>query len=210
MGTKDPRVDAYIAKSADFARPILERLRALVHAGCPNVEETMKWNSPHFMHHGMLCGMAAFQKHCAFGFWNSGMNIPHNLEAMGQFGRITALSDLPEDRVTLQYVREAARLNESGIKHPPRPKHVKKAISMPADLRSALKKIPRARATFEGLSPSNRRDYLEWITEAKRADTRKKRLETAIAWMAEGKPKNWKYMARPSGTERSRTRASRA
>ena len=214
MAKKDPRIDAYIAKSAAFAKPILRHLRKLVHEGCPDVEETIKWGSPHFTYHGMLAGMAAFQGHCAFGFWNRALSLPDNAQAMGQFGRITALSDLPADKVIIHYVEEAARLNEAGIKGRPRPRRPKKPLSAPGDLLSALKKNPKARATFDSFSPSHKREYLEWITEAKGEETRKKRLDTAIAWMAEGKPKHWKYMKRqpavrrPSSSSGSRLRAS--
>jgi uncharacterized protein YdeI (YjbR/CyaY-like superfamily) len=194
MGKKDPRVDAYIAKSADFAKPILRHLREIVHQGCPEVEETMKWSFPHFMYKGMLCGLAAFKSHCAFGFWKGKLIVPEKPEAMGQFGRITSLSDLPKDSVLLGYVREAARLNETGEKVPRKPQRPKKDLATPSDLAAALKKNVVARATFEGFSPSHKREYVEWITEAKTEEIRKKRLDNAIEWMAEGKPRNWKYM----------------
>jgi uncharacterized protein YdeI (YjbR/CyaY-like superfamily) len=197
MGKKDPRIDAYIAKSAPFARPILKHLRELVHKGCPGVEETVKWSAPHFDYHGgPLAGMAAFKAHCAFGFWKGSLILPGSSDAMGQFGRITSLSDLPADRVMIGYVRKAARLNEEGVKVPRPVKQVKKDIPMPPDLAAALKKNAKARATFDGFSPSHKRDYLEWITDAKGAETRTKRLKTATEWMAEGKPRNWKYMKR--------------
>ena len=131
MGRKDPRVDAYIAKSADFAKPILRHLREIVHKGCPEVEETMKWSFPHFMYKGMLCSMASFKNHCAFGFWKGTLIVPEKPEAMGQFGRITKLSDLPKDGVLLGYVREAARLNETGEKVPRKPREPKKELSTP-------------------------------------------------------------------------------
>jgi uncharacterized protein YdeI (YjbR/CyaY-like superfamily) len=194
MGRKDPRVDAYIAKSAEFARPILRHLRELVHKGCPEVEETMKWSFPHFSYAGLLCGMAAFKSHCAFGFWKSKLILPEKPEAMGQFGRITSLPDLPKDSVMLGYVREAARLNETGEKAERKPREPKKALPTPPDLAAALKKNAKARATFEDFSPSRKREYVEWITEARTEETRKKRLGTAVEWMAEGKPRNWKYM----------------
>ncbi len=194
MGKKDPRVDAYIGKSADFAKPILRRIREIVHKGCPEVEETIKWGMPHFDYKGMLCGMAAFKEHCALGFWKNKLVLERNPEAMGQFGRITSLSDLPEDRVLLGYVREAARLNEAGVKVPRKAREAKKPPRTPADLAAALKKNAKARATFEGFSPSQRREYVEWITGAKTEETRAKRLGTAVEWMAEGKPRNWKYM----------------
>jgi uncharacterized protein YdeI (YjbR/CyaY-like superfamily) len=198
MGKKDPRIDAYIAKSPGFAKPILKHLRELVRKGCPDVEETVKWSMPHFDFHGPLAGMAAFKAHCAFGFWKGSLIVPGSKEAMGQFGRITSLSDLPPDKVMIGYVQKAARLNKEGVKVPRPLKHEKKEIPMPADLAAALKKSAKARATFDGFRPSHKRDYLEWITEAKTEETRKKRLDTAIDWMAEGKPRNWKYMKAPT------------
>ena len=194
MGKRDPRVDAYIAKSAEFAKPILEHLRTLVHTGCPDVEETLKWGVPHFMHQGMLGGMAAFKHHCAFGFWTGAMLLPSNSEAMGNFGRITALSDLPKDKIMIGLVKKAARSNENGEKRPLAPRKPKKDLPMPAGLLKELKKSSRARATFENFSPSHKRDYVEWITEAKTEETRTRRLRTAIEWLTEGKPRNWKYM----------------
>ena len=201
MGTTDPRVDEYIDKSAQFAKPILTHLRAVVHTACPEVEETMKWNFPHFMYKGMLCSMAAFKEHCAFGFWKGPLIIERSggraEEAMGEFGRITNVSDLPPEKVLTGYVKEAMRLNEEGVKSPTRSKPKRKPEPVvPDDLAAALKRNKKAQASFEGFSPSHRREYIEWITEAKGEDTRKRRLETAIEWMAEGKPRNWKYMKR--------------
>jgi uncharacterized protein YdeI (YjbR/CyaY-like superfamily) len=195
MGKKDPRINAYISKSADFAKPILKHLRALVHKGCPGVKETIKWSMPHFDYAGApLAGMAAFKAHCAFGFWKGSLIVPGSKDAMGQFGRITSVDDLPSDKVILGYVKKAAELNESGVKVPRPVKHPKKEIAMPKDLAAALKKNATARATFGDFRPSHRREYLEWITEAKSEETRNKRLATAIDWMAEGKPLHWRYM----------------
>ncbi len=194
MGKKDPRVDGYIAKSAEFARPILRHLREIVHKGCPEVEETMKWSFPHFLYEGMLCSMASFKSHCAFGFWKGKLIVPEKPEAMGQFVRITSLSDLPKDSVLVGYVREAVRLNETGEKVQRRPREPKKALATPPDLAAALQRNTKARKTFEAFSPSHKREYVEWITEAKTEETRRKRLSTAVEWMAEGKPRNWKYM----------------
>ena len=197
MATKDPRIDAYIAKSAKFAQPILKHLRALVHAGCPDVVETIKWSSPHFEHRGMLCGMAAFKEHCAFGFWNRALKIPGKEGAMGQFGSLKALSDLPGDKVVIGWVREAARLNETGRKVGPIRRKLK-PLPVPPELRAALTKNPGAHAHFESFSPSQRREYNEWIGEAKQGETRRKRIETALGWIAQGKPRNWKYMRKPA------------
>ena len=197
MGTRDPRVDAYIAKSAEFARPVLSHIREMVHSACPEVEETMKWSSPHFMYHGMLGGMAAFKAHCAFGFWKGSMILDSTgekaSEAMGQFGRIASVHDLPSNTVFTGYVKQAMKLNEGGVKIPKRQNPPKPELPVPAELVAAFKRNAKARAGFEGLSPSHRREYLEWITEAKGEDTRNRRIATAVEWMAQGKSRNWKY-----------------
>jgi uncharacterized protein YdeI (YjbR/CyaY-like superfamily) len=197
MGTKDPRVDEYIDKAGDFAKPILNRLRKLVHEGCPAVEETIKWGAPHFMYKGMLCSLAAFKKHCAFGFWKgkllTSLNEGKPEDAWGQFGRLTSLKDLPPDKTIIKQVKEAARLNEEGVKAPQQRKKEKAPLKIPVYFTAALKKNPAARATFEAFSPSHKREYIEWITEAKTEATRQKRLVTALEWLAEGKSRNWKY-----------------
>jgi uncharacterized protein YdeI (YjbR/CyaY-like superfamily) len=199
MGTRDPRVDAYIAKAAPFARPILAELRERVHAACPGVEETLKWSAPAFLHGGMLAGMAAFKRHCAFSFWKgsliAGLDADAASAGMGDLGRITGLDGLPPREAFAAWVREAARLNEAGVKTPARRKSAPKPeIGMPAELAAALEANDPARAAFEGFSPSHRREYVEWIAEAKAEATRQRRLATALEWLAEGKPRNWKYM----------------
>lgn len=198
MGTKDPRVDAYIARSADFARPILTHLREVVHAACPDVEEAMKWSFPHFMYKGILCSMAAFKEHCTFGFWKASLVLDpadrSDEQAAGQFGRITKIGDLPSKTALRGYVKKAMELNDAGVKPAPRARpKAKPELVVPDDLAAALAKHTKARATFESFSPSHRREYVEWITGAKGADTRQRRLETALEWMAEGKSRNWKY-----------------
>lgn len=198
MGSKDRRVDAYISKAAPFARPILKHLRDVVHSACPDAEETIKWGSPTFMYEGMLCGMAAFQQHCTFGFWKGELVLDAKGnradEAMGQFGRLAQISDLPSKKVLTGYIRTAMRLNETGAKVPSRSKpRVKRPVIVPPVLTSALKKNRKAKTTFDELNPSQQRDYVEWITEAKREETRAKRLETTIEWLTEGKSRNWKY-----------------
>jgi uncharacterized protein YdeI (YjbR/CyaY-like superfamily) len=198
MGTQDPRIDAYIARSAEFARPILTHIRKLVHATCPDVEETMKWSFPHFQYKGMLCSMAAFKEHCAFGFWKGALVIegaPEAERGMGQFGRITRLADLPPPKVLTGYIKKAMKLNDDGVKTPARAKpKTPRELVIPDDLASALQGNHQAQAAFEKFSPSHKREYVEWITEAKTQATRSKRLATAIEWMAEGKSRNWKYM----------------
>lgn len=197
MGTRDPRVDAYIAKAADFARPILMHLREVVHEGCPDVEETMKWSFPHFQYKGLLCSMASFKQHAAFGFWRGSPVMGEGKAAevaMGHFGRITSVKDLPPRKTLLGYVKKAAALNEVVVKPAPKPKRAAKApVAVPADLVAALRKKAKARRTFEGFSPSHRREYVEWIVGAKRTETRARRIATAAAWMAEGKTQNWRY-----------------
>ena len=198
MTHKDPRIDAYIAKAAPFAQPILKHLRKLVHAGCPQVEETLKWSMPHFDYKGVMCGMAAFKAHCTFGFWKASLifdgDSKKENEAMGQFGCIKALSDLPSDKTLIGYVRKATALNEAGVKTPKSPPKKKpKPLEVPDYLTRALRNNRKARATFEKLSPSGRKEYVQWLTEAKRVETRDKRLATTLEWLAEGKSRNWKY-----------------
>jgi uncharacterized protein YdeI (YjbR/CyaY-like superfamily) len=198
MATTDPRIDAYIAKSAEFARPILTHLRKLIHTACPDVEETLKWSFPHFTYRGVLCSMAAFKQHCAFGFWHKGMAdvlgaSDQRGEAMGNMGRITSDRDLPPKATLTKWIKQAMKLNESGAKPAARPAKAKKPPRVPADLQTALRKHKRAEATFQAMSASHQREYVEWITEAKRAETRQKRLDTALEWLAEGKPRNWTY-----------------
>ena len=196
MGIRDPRIDAYIDKSAEFARPILTHLRALVHEACPQVEETLKWSMPTFMHHGILCGVGAFKQHCTFGFWKHQLVIGAGRydDAMGQFGCIRSVADLPPKTVLIGYVRKAAELNESGIKVARKPAPPKPAPRTPADLAAALKKNRKAATTYAAFSPSAKREYVDWISEAKTDATRQRRLATAVEWMAEGKQRNWKYM----------------
>lgn len=196
--TRDPRIDAYIEHAAPFARPILAHVRALVHKACPQVEETIKWGMPTFVHAGgILCGMAAFKAHCAFHFWKGSLivDLKHGTadEAMGQFGRVTRIADLPSKSVLKGYVKKAVQLNEAGVK-PARPKRAPRPpAAVPDDLAAALRRNQAARKTFEGFSPSQQREYVEWITEARREETRKSRLATTLEWLAEGKQRNWKY-----------------
>ncbi len=200
MGKRDDRIDAYIARSAEFARPILRHLREIVHEACPDVEETIKWGLPHFLHKGILCHMASFKEHCAFGIWKGSQIVEQGggevEKAMGQFGRISKLADLPSKKVLSSYIKQAMKRNEAGIKSPSRMRLKEKApreLVIPDDLASALRAHNTASATFEKFSPSHRREYVAWITEAKTQATRTRRLEQAVQWLAEGKPRHWKY-----------------
>ena len=198
--TTDPRVDDYIAKAAPFAQPILRRIREVVHTACPDVEETMKWSFPHFMHHGILCSMASFKSHCAFGFWKEQLmsgTTGRGGTVAPQFGRVTSLKDLPPKAAFLRLVKEAVRLNEDGVKPAPTPKPAadrSRSVRAPADLLAALRNNPQARAAYEEMSPSNKREYIEWITEAKRDETRKRRVAAAVEWIAEGRIRDWRYV----------------
>jgi uncharacterized protein YdeI (YjbR/CyaY-like superfamily) len=198
MPTTDPRTDAYIRKAAPFARPILAYLREVVHDACPEVEETIKWSFPHFDYKGMLCSMAAFKAHATFGFWKASLLTEHlpmvDQQAVGHFGRISSIDDLPERRTLTRIIRAAAKLNDTGVKTA-RPLRVERApVRAPGDLASALGKNARASATFKAFSASQKREYVEWLDEAKQSATREKRLATAVEWMAAGKPRNWKYI----------------
>lgn len=200
MKNRSPEVDAYIARSAEFARPILERIRRLYHEACPDIEETMKWRFPHFEYRGVVGSMAAFKHHACYGFWKVKlMSDPHGLFAKDSnsyesASRVTDVSQLPPDKVLLQYIREAVALNEQGIKRQAPKRKPQKPLQIPPAFQAALKKNKKARATFEAFSPSHQREYVEWIAEAKQEATRDRRIATAIEWLAEGKPRNWKYM----------------
>jgi uncharacterized protein YdeI (YjbR/CyaY-like superfamily) len=196
MAAKDPRVDAYIARAAPFARPILTHLRGVIRTAVPEAEETIKWGMPHWVHHGILCCIAGFKGHCALVI-RRGQDLLGDAakdDAMGQFGRITSRDDLPSKAALVRLLRAAARKNAAGADAPRRPPRARKPeATVPPDLAAALRKDARARATFEAFSPSRRRDYVEWIVEAKAEETRARRLAQAVAWMAEGKARNWKY-----------------
>ncbi len=198
MGTRDPRVDAYIANAAPFAQPILQRLRETVHEACPGVEETMKWSMPTFMHAGgILAGMAAFKWHASFGYWKHalvlGADAPR--DGMGSYGKLASAQDLPPRPRLLADIRTAAKLNESGTKAPAarRKPAPETAPDMPPELAAALAANPAAKAAFDAFAPGAQREYMAWIAEARREATRHRRLAQAVAWMAEGKRRHWKY-----------------
>lgn len=192
----DPRIDAYIDRQAEFAKPILKALREAVHAACPEGEEGMKWSSPHFLYKGqLLAGMAAFKQHATFGFWKGSLvvgNGQEQMSGMGQFGRLTSVDDLPPRKELEALVRKAMQLTDEGVKAP-RDKHKKPPFTVPQDLRAAIDAVPAARTTFDNFPPSCQREYVEWVTEAKRDETRAKRLAQTVEWLAEGKKRNWKY-----------------
>ena len=194
MPARDPRIDAYIANAAEFARPILAPLRDVVLAACPDVEETIKWGMPHFMHHGLLAGMAAFKAHATFGLWRGKELVPDGDDsAMGQFGCLASVRDLPPKRTLVALVKKAAVLNAAGA---PRPRRVvaKKAAPVPSPaFAAALKGNREAARHFAAFAPGQQREYVEWIDEARREDTRTRRIAQALEWIAEGKLRNWKY-----------------
>lgn len=202
MAQKDSRIDLYISKSADFAKPILIHLRELVHSACPDVQETIKWGFASFDYKGPMCSMAAFKKHCSFGFWKASLmkdkTLIANAEsetAMGHYGKITSLEDLPSDKKIIAHIKNAMMLNEKGIKIPPKKlTSTKKEIVVPDYFLKQLIKNKKAFTTFENFSPSHKREYVEWIIEAKTDETKNRRIQTAIEWLSESKPRNWKYM----------------
>ena len=192
----DPRIDDYIQSAAAFAQPMLVHIRDTVHQACPQVEETIKWGMPTFMHAGgILCGMAAFKKHVSFGYWKHALVVGDGSaqEGMGSYGKMASLKDLPPKKTLLAHIRKAAKLNEDGVKAPAQRKSAKPFPQEPDDLVAALRKNKAAQATYEAFPPSCKREYVEWITEAKREETRAKRLAQAVEWMVEGKRRNWKY-----------------
>lgn len=187
---RDPRVDEYIAKAADFARPILEHLREVAHRALPGAEEAIKWGMPHFLvNEKNLAGMAAFKAHCTFVIHGDGRQG----DAMGQFGRIGSITDLPDETELakkLQAARERIESSGTAVRIVRKPKA---EIPMQEDFSAALDALPAAKANYDAFTPAQRRDYLEWITEAKTEGTRAKRIAQAVEWLAEGKKRNWKY-----------------
>lgn len=196
MAKKDPRIDAYIAKAQPFAKPILKHLRGVVREGCPQCEETIKWGMPAFTHNGIVAIVASFKAHCAFVLWKADDVTPGiNRSAMGSLGRITSVDDLPPKKTLIGYVKKRAELNEKGVKRPkPAAPRARKPVRVPPELASALKKSAKARTAWENFPPSHRREYVEWISGAKQAETKERRLKAALKQIAEGKPQNWKYM----------------
>lgn len=202
----NPKIDAYIAKAQPYAQPILDHLRRLVHRACPGVEETVKWSRPFFEYKGViLCNMSAFKEHCSFGFWGQEIGAILNDAGvlrdggMGSLGRITSRADLPAEKALLGWIRQAAAFVDSGehtspiaarnrVAKAPRP-----APETPSEFAAALKKNRKASAVFAAFSPSCKREYVDWIADAKRDETRQKRITQALEWIAEGKQRNWKY-----------------
>ncbi len=201
MEQYDSRVDAYIAKAAPFAKPILEYIRTLVHETSPQITENIKWGFPFFEYKGVLCNMAAFKQHCSFGFWKvSLLNDPsHSLmtgdTSAGSLGQLTTIADLPSKEILVDFILQAIALNENEVKVPAKkaPAEKKATIETPDYFLDFLADHPNAKLTFESFSPSHKREYVEWIVEAKTDVTRLKRMQTAIEWMIEGKSRNWKY-----------------
>ena len=202
MATKDPRIDTYIAEAPEFARPILKHLRKLIHQGCPQAVETIKWGSPFFDYHGLLCGLAAFKAHCSMFFWRDidiGGLLPKTNTAgagMGQFGKLTSLADLPSDTVLLTCIRRAVEQRDSPASKPKRASQRAKETPVPSDLKTALSANAKAAKTFEAFAPSHRREYIDWIEDAKRPETRERRLQTTLQWLAEGKSRNWEFLTK--------------
>ena len=203
MTTTDERVDQYIDKSQEFAKPILRHLRSLVHKACPEAMETLKWGVPHFEYSGkILCNMASFKQHCAFGFrLGSAMADPKAVlkhvgsnSGMGHLGKISDLKDLPSDKILIQYIREAMALTEQGVAKAKPKITARRELHVPDYFIEVLKKDKVAYNSFQNFSHSRKKEYVEWITDAKRLETRNKRMATAVQWLREGKGRNWKYV----------------
>lgn len=199
MGNKDKRINAYIDKAEPFARPILTKIRSVFHEGCPEIEEDIKWGAPSFQYKGMLGGMASFNKHVSYGFWKAQLmadpeGILETAPGKGSFSfKASRITDLPTEKILVAYVKEARRVNDAGLKAPTKKRKLDQSIAVPDYFQEALNENKKACATFDGFPYSKRRDYVEWLTDAKREATRVKRTATAIEWLAEGKSRNWKY-----------------
>jgi uncharacterized protein YdeI (YjbR/CyaY-like superfamily) len=202
----NPKVDKYIGSAQEFAQPILNHLREIVHKGCPEVEESIKWGMPFFEFRGeIVCCMAAFKKHCRFGFWGKKIRVvlrEANVAGMngsGWFDRLTHINELPDNKRMIDFIRQAAVMIESGNYTSPiaarnqKAKAKKSTVKMTKEFAAALKKNKKATTGFASFSPSCKREYVEWIADAKRPETRDRRIATAVKWIAEGKQLNWKY-----------------
>ena len=206
MGTRDPRVDAYIAKRASFAQPILKALREIIHEADPAIEEDIKWGAPAFMHKGIVCIIAGFKEYVGVNFWKGALIVPSQSRRAGddrdmkQLEKMHSIEELPSRRKIIGYVQTAVKLNEGGVPTPNRGKDApirsRAPLRTPPSLAKALARNAKAKATYDGFSPSHKREYVEWIAQAKTEETRERRIEQALGWMAEGKPRNWKYMKR--------------
>ncbi len=191
---RNPEIDDYIAGSGEFAQPILNKLRKLIHETHPDIEETIKWGMPNFEYKGLLVNMAAFKSHCSFGFWKQKLikGLESESKSMGDFGKIKSLNDLPSDEIVLKLMEEAFDLNERGIKLPKKSK-IKKELIIPDYLVEILVGNRKAKSVFDGFSYSHQKEYVEWIVEAKRESTRENRIVQMLKWLEEGKHRNWKY-----------------
>jgi uncharacterized protein YdeI (YjbR/CyaY-like superfamily) len=197
MPKTDKRIDAYIAKAPDYAKPIIAKVREMVHQAAPDCEETLKWGHPTFVRNGILCGVAAFKQYCAVKFWKATLIMGEHARptnSAGVLGKIHSVDDLPPRAEFTGYVKRAVELNASGVKARRAPAKPKTALPMPGDLRKALAADAKAHDAFEAFSPSHKREYIEWVIEAKQDATRARRVAQAVEWIAEGKPRNWKYM----------------
>lgn len=194
--SRDARVDAYIRKAPEFAQPILEKIRAAWHGACPDINETIKWGIPYFERNGLVGGMAAFKAHVSLGFWKAKqLSDPQGILGEGSSmsaRRIRSLDDLPHERILLAYMREAVALNDT--ERAPQPRKPARTLPLPDDFLKAMQRNRKALATFEAFAPSQRREYIEWVVEAKQAATRERRIAQSVEWLAEGKPRHWKYM----------------
>ena len=204
MPAKDKRIDVYISKAQPFAKPILAKLRKLVHDACPEVTETIKWGMPAFEYMGPMFSIAAFKQHCVAGFWKRSLiNDPKGYlgaraaqggQAMGNLGRITSTKDLPPDKAILDFIRQAAQLNEKGLRIKKVKPAVQKPLKIPSALAAGLARNAIAKTAFGNFTASQKREYAEWIAEAKTEETIQRRLKTAMEWISEGKTRNWKYI----------------
>jgi len=197
MGSQDPRVDTYIERAAGFAQPLLHLLRARFHAASPDLDEAIKWGRPAFLYRGkLLGGMAAFKHHVALNFWHGAQVVgAARDEAMGQFGRLTGLDELPDATTFNAMVQRAIALIDAGVTRPSGGRR-REPLPMPAEFAAALERPAVASAQFDAFSPRQRREYIEWISDAKREETRTRRIAQAVGQLAAGKPHNWKYLVR--------------
>ncbi|MFL6697445.1 MAG: YdeI/OmpD-associated family protein [Vitreoscilla sp.] len=203
VAARDPHIDDYIAQAPPFARAPLEHVREAMHAALPEVTEAIKWGHPFFLLEGRpFANMAAFKAHCSLGFWKGGRPVAEEAagprdKAMGQFGRIESLADLPRAAALRKLIGQARAAWAAAIDEkasaPPAPKPKREPPALPDDLAAALRAQSGARKIFDAFTPSQQREYVGWIVQARREATRASRVAQAAEWIAQGKTRNWKY-----------------
>src|SRR5438270_1264994 len=179
-------VNDSLANAPEGTRPILVRLRRIFRQASPKLEEAIKWGVPCYLFKGPVGGFAAYKQHVSWGLWKSrALNDPEGLLGRGvsvMAGKITKVSEIPPAAKIIALIEQVIALNEAGIKSPKPPEP-----ELPADFAAAMKKAGKAARHYAAFTPARKWQYVNWVTQAKRAETRAKRIEIAVERIGEGK-----------------------